>query len=188
VGKQPLSGPLIQVMMGIDQTRGQQTTACVHTLGPERGPRSGPRTHRTDPVRLDHHMTVDVFGAVHGHHMGTLDHDRVAHAVPLASMWRSAAKRTASTIFSYPVHRHRFPARASLISVSPGVDIPTFTVRFSRSSACMSRPGVQNPHWTAPASTKASCTIPRDRFPASAPWPSPSTVPTLRPSACPAAI
>ena len=86
--------------MGIDQTRGQQTTACVHTLGPGRSLRGGPRTHRTDPARLDHHMTVGVFGTVHGHHMGTLDHDHVAHALPLASMWRSAAKRTASTIFS----------------------------------------------------------------------------------------
>ena len=32
----------------------------------------------------------------------------------------SAASRTASMIFSYPVQRHRFPARASLISSSEG--------------------------------------------------------------------
>ncbi len=92
-------------------------------------------------------------------------------------------------IFSYPVQRHRLPASASRISESSGAACPAPTVRSIRSSVCTSRPGVQNPHWTAPASTNASCTVLRVRSP---PLPgssaSPSTVRTSRPSAWPAAI
>jgi len=54
-------------------------------------------------------------------------------------------------ILTYPVQRHRFPERASRISCSEG----SF---FSSSNALADRiiPGTQNPHWTAPSSTKAS--------------------------------
>ncbi len=53
----------------------------------------------------------------------------------------------------YPVHRQTLPASSSRISVSVGSP-----VRSSRSWTAMISPGVQNPHCTAPASTKAAWT------------------------------
>src|SRR4026209_224909 len=56
-----------------------------------------------------------------------------------------AAASTASTILTYPVHRHRFPASASRTSCALGD-------AFTSSSAIADRiiPGVQNPHCAAP--------------------------------------
>ena len=73
-----------------------------------------------------------------------------------------------------PVQRQRFPESASRISSSLGSG-----TRRRRSAAATTKPGVQNPHCTAPASANASCTG----------WsspsaPSPSTVTTSWPSAC----
>src|SRR5262249_55125713 len=64
-----------------------------------------------------------------------------------------AARRTASKIFSYPVQRQRLPESASRTSSSDGSG-----ERSSRSAAATTSPGVQNPHCTAPVSTKARCT------------------------------
>jgi len=54
---------------------------------------------------------------------------------------RSAARSTASTTCSYPVHRHRFPDRCSRTSSAVGEG---FSAR--RAWAAMINPGVQNPH------------------------------------------
>jgi len=53
----------------------------------------------------------------------------------------SAAANIASTIFTYPVHRHRLPEIASLTSSSAGSE-------FSSNKALAERiiPSVQNPH------------------------------------------
>ena len=64
-----------------------------------------------------------------------------------------AARWTASRIFWYPVQRQRFPESASRISSSVGS-----AVRLSRSAVATTSPGVQKPHWTAPASANAACT------------------------------
>src|SRR5262249_18911931 len=85
-----------------------------------------------------------------------------------------AARRTASKIFSYPVQRQRLPESASRISSSDGSG-----ERSSRSAAATTRPGVQNPHCTAPVSTTARCTGCGSSSAAS-----PSTVVTSCPSAC----
>ena len=66
---------------------------------------------------------------------------------------RPVANRTASRIFWYPVQRQRFPDSASRISSSVGSEL-----RPSRSAVATTRPGVQKPHWTAPASANAACT------------------------------
>ncbi len=50
----------------------------------------------------------------------------------------------------YPVHRQMLPARASLISAVVGAGLVP-----KRSVAATTIPGVQNPHWTAPASCMA---------------------------------
>src|SRR5207245_6094063 len=121
---------------------------------------------------LHHHVTGGVLGplTIHRDDGGTFE-DHVA-----TSRIRSAAKRTASRIFSYPVQRHRLPARASRISGSVGCPL-----RPSRSCAATTRPGVQKPHCTAPASRKACWTGCR-----SSPSASPSTVRPSRPCGCPA--
>ena len=62
---------------------------------------------------------------------------------------RSAAMRTLSRIFLYPVHLQTFLAKAFLISASSGEG---FLSR--RALADMMKPGVQKPHWTAPALAK----------------------------------
>ena len=72
------------------------------------------------------------------------------------------------------MQRQRLPESASRISSSLG-----FGLCASRSAVATTRPGVQKPHCTAPASTNASCT--RWSSPSSA---SPSTVTTSCPSAC----
>ena len=56
-------------------------------------------------------------------------------------LFPEATERTASTIFTYPVHRQKWPARAFLISCSEGLS-------FSSRRALLARiiPGVQNPH------------------------------------------
>ena len=63
-----------------------------------------------------------------------------------------AADSTASTIFLYPVQRQTFPRSACLISGRVGLEF-----RSSKAFALRSMPGVQNPHWMAPLSTKARC-------------------------------
>src|SRR5438445_2023576 len=83
-----------------------------------------------------------------------------------------AALCTAARIFAYPVQRQMLPANASRICASVGCGI-----RSSRSCVATTRPGVQKPHCTAPASTNACWTVPPSR---------PSTVTTERPLACPA--
>ncbi|OPZ77026.1 MAG: hypothetical protein BWY79_01348 [Actinobacteria bacterium ADurb.Bin444] len=62
-----------------------------------------------------------------------------------------AAALMASTILAYPVQRHRFPAMASRISGSEGLEF-----RDSKAVALTTNPGVQKPHWIAPLATKAS--------------------------------
>ena len=66
---------------------------------------------------------------------------------------RPAATCTASRIFWYPVQRQRLPESASRISSSDGSG-----TRRRRSAAATTKPGVQKPHCTAPASANASCT------------------------------
>ena len=66
---------------------------------------------------------------------------------------RPPPMRTASKIFAYPVQRQTLPESASRISSSLGSG-----VCLSRSAVATTRPGVQKPHWTAPASTNASWT------------------------------
>ena len=85
-----------------------------------------------------------------------------------------AAMRTASKIFAYPVHRQTLPERASRISSSLGSGVCR-----RRSAVATTRPGVQKPHCTAPASTNASWTRCSESPPAR-----PSTVTTSCPSAC----
>src|SRR5712692_6465954 len=55
-----------------------------------------------------------------------------------APFMRNAASSTASRIFMYPVHRHRLPASATLISSRVGVGMST-----RRASAVRRMPGVQ---------------------------------------------
>src|SRR5690606_13808136 len=86
----------------------------------------------------------------------------------------SAAARTALTMFWYPVHRHRLPSRPERTSSSSGSGFS-----FSRSSACMSIPGVQKPHCSAWLSWNACCS--GCSSPSSA---KPSMVVLSRPSAC----
>src|ERR1035441_1188525 len=89
---------------------------------------------------------------------------------------RLAASSTAARICSYPVQRHRLPASASRICGPDGSGLAR-----SRSCAGTSRPGVEKPHCTAPASRNACCKGCR-----SSPLARPSTVTMLRPCAWPA--
>src|SRR5258708_18339194 len=66
-----------------------------------------------------------------------------------APLMRRAASSTASRILVYPVHRHRLPARACLISSRVGMGIST-----SRASAVRRMPGLPYPPWSAPHSPK----------------------------------
>ena len=75
---------------------------------------------------------------------------------------------------AYPVQRQRLPDSASRISSSLGLG-----TRASRSAVATTRPGVQKPHCTAPASTNAACTGCSSSSSAR-----PSTVTTAWPSAC----
>src|SRR2546430_1285578 len=63
------------------------------------------------------------------------------------------ARSTASRILPYPVQRQMLPESASRTSCSLGSGL-----RLSNAYVATTRPGVQNPHWTAPASTNARCT------------------------------
>ena len=83
-----------------------------------------------------------------------------------------AARFTASKIFTYPVQRHRLRASAFFM-----VSLSGSGSRSRSAFVAMIMPGVQNPHWTAPASTKASWT----RWGLSG-VPRPSTVITSAPS------
>src|SRR2546426_11182368 len=65
----------------------------------------------------------------------------------------SAARRTARTMFWYPVHRQRLPARPRRIVASSG-----WGVSRSSSTALRRTPGVQKPHWSPCISRNASCT------------------------------
>ena len=56
----------------------------------------------------------------------------------------------ASTMRRYPPQRHRLPSIAARISASPGLGFWA-----SNDVAAMIIPGMQNPHWNAPASTNA---------------------------------
>ena len=71
----------------------------------------------------------------------------------IAGTRSAAASRIASTIFPYPVQRHRLPAIASRIAASVGA-VPGPESRNARPA--MSIPGVQIPHWTPPVARKAA--------------------------------
>src|SRR5438045_2567607 len=84
------------------------------------------------------------------------------------------AVRTALTMCSYPVQRHRLPLMASRISVSLGL-----AFRASRSCEHMIIPGVQKPHCrpcSSPSPSWISCSL--------SPAASPSMVVSFFPSAC----
>src|SRR5580700_7326989 len=68
------------------------------------------------------------------------------HHVGLRS---SAAAMMACTMATYPVHRHRLPARPARTSYWVGLGFCCSSAR-----AAMIIPGVQNPHCRAPYSTK----------------------------------
>src|SRR3954468_15918436 len=99
----------------------------------------------------------------------------VRHQPHLPSAPSRAARRTASTIFTYDPHRQRLPPSPSAISSSLGSGFAS-----SSAFAVRTNPGVHQPHWNAWASTNARCT-------GSAP-PRPSTVVTSRPPAWAASV
>src|SRR5947209_2911351 len=75
-----------------------------------------------------------------------LGRDRVGHLLT------PAADSTPSMIVSYPVQRQRLPESVSRTSASVG-----FGFSCSKAVICMTKPGVQNPHWKAWLSRRASC-------------------------------
>src|SRR5918992_1188972 len=175
---EPAGGPLVEVVVAVHEPRRGQAPAPVDAmsiLGSVLLRRLAASDGR-DLAPLDRQVTGVVLVAGDGGDGGdgaVLDNEaRGVHA----ELILFAARRTASRIFSYPVQRQRLPASASLISASVGRGL-----RSSRSWVATTSPGVQNPHCTPPASTKASCTGCK-----SLPSAMPSTVTTSRPSAWPA--
>src|SRR5215510_11996152 len=137
-------------MVRIDQSRGGEASGAVDALGNDVAVAViPPWPDLLDAVTVDHQVSVRVFGTgtVHCGYRAAFDEDPHDD--------RCDARRTASRIFSYPVQRQRFPASASRTSRSSGDGL-----RASRSCAATTSPGVQNPHWTAPASKNACCTGP----------------------------
>src|SRR5699024_7787409 len=163
--------------MRVHQRGGDQTPARIDPV--VRLHRGRTLAESADSAVLDDDMAVGVLGLllVDRGDGGMLEHRDGHGCAAVSPAVRAPAWRTASRIFSYPVQRHRFPARASRISSSAGSGL-----RFTRSCAATTRPGVQKPHCTAPHSTKDSCTVS-----SWSPSASPSTVRTSRPSTWPAA-
>jgi hypothetical protein len=97
VDGQAAGGPLVEVLVGVDQTGGQQAAGAVeHAVGsPAYSLGCGTGSDRRDPVAVDDHVPGRVLGA---RRVDGADRDRVddeGHPRP-----RSAASRTASRIFS----------------------------------------------------------------------------------------
>jgi hypothetical protein len=95
LAREPACGPLVQVVVGVDEAGGRQAAAAVDAdLFDVLGGRRRTGADRVEPAVADDDVAVGVLGprAVHGGDRAVLDHEP-GHA-------RSAASRTASRIFS----------------------------------------------------------------------------------------
>src|ERR1700686_1714742 len=146
LGADPGEG-LVEVVMGIDQPRKCDQAATVDDVGLLAN-RWASLADPADDATVDQDRSVLEFGAgvVHRHdHAAALDQDHFPSPI------REAARLTASRIFWYPVQPQRLPLSASRIVA--GLGLGSFC---SRSATATTNPGVQNPHYAAPASTRAS--------------------------------
>jgi hypothetical protein len=107
VDRESTGGPLVQVVVGVDESRRCQASGCVDVRSVVDVPTRSAGADRLDPRPSDHHVALGVLGAfgVHRDDSAGVDDDAVprAHAgspvIPVA-VTRVAASRTASMIFS----------------------------------------------------------------------------------------
>ena len=166
--REPARGPLVEVVVAVDEARRGEAAArrrCASRLDVRGGGPSPTSTMRSPSTTMWPWRARAP--AVDGRDRAALDDHardrRHPHRVEDLLVARAAAQ-----VARRAPRGSRRPLGAAL--------------RASRSCVATISPGVQNPHCTAPASRNASCTGCSSSSPAS-----PSTVTTVRPSAWPAA-
>ena len=151
---QPAGRPLVEVVVGVDQAGGGETAAAVDDLvrrpRPTSGPAGpGPTAAIRAPSTTMCPSAYSVPGLVDRGDRAALDHRASSRSRPRAT--RPAAPRRGSS-------RSRCSGRGSRPAPRGCRRRPGRRSRWSRSCTATTSPGVQNPHCTAPASTKACCT------------------------------